>query len=597
MKVLLVAVNAKYIHSNLAVYDLKAYTENIPVEVELAEYTINQQQEEILRDIYEHKADVVAFSCYIWNITYVKALAEELHKIAPQVQIWFGGPEASYDAKQLLRELSYVELVIVGEGEETFAQLLQKHLLDGERLENIVGICYRENTGEICDNGIREYLPMDKIPFVYHNLDRFAHKILYYETSRGCPFRCSYCLSSIDKRVRLRSLSLVFPELQFFLDNKVDQVKFVDRTFNCNHEHAYEIWKYLLEHDNGITNFHFEVAADLLREEDFALFAQMRKGLIQLEIGIQSTYPDTITEIRRVMDVGKVAECVARVKKMHNIHQHLDLIAGLPFETFAQFQQSFNDVYAMRPDQLQLGFLKVLKGSYMEEKKEDYEIISTSEPPYEVLATKWLSYEERSLLKDVEEMVEVYYNSGQFMHTLEYLLAGREDTFSFYLQLSRYYRQREWMGYKHTRLFRYDALRAFVSDGLQRNMTAEPENISESDPKRSVRKDTVCAKFEEELLTEYLLHDLYLTENSKKRPDWACDDTETKQRLKQIRDPRWRAQHLKQEQAGQIEKILANRTDLHLEYYPKMCGGYLLYDYSQRDPLTNEAKVYEIAMS
>lgn len=319
--------------------------------------------------------------------------------------------------------------------------------------------------------------------------------------------------------------------------------------------------------------------------------------MIQLEIGIQSTYPDTITEIRRVMDVGKVAECVARVKKMHNIHQHLDLIAGLPFETFAQFQQSFNDVYAMRPDQLQLGFLKVLKGSYMEEKKEDYGIISTSEPPYEVLATKWLSYEERSLLKDVEEMVEVYYNSGQFMHTLEYLLAGREDTFSFYLQLSRYYRQREWMGYKHTRLFRYDALRAFVSDGLQRNMTAEPENISESDPKRSVRKDTVCAKFEEELLSEYLLHDLYLTENSKKRPDWACDDTETKQRLKQIRDPRWRAQHLKQEQAGQIEKILANRTDLHLEYYPKMCGGYLLYDYSQRDPLTNEAKVYEITMS
>ena len=375
MKVLLVAVNAKYIHSNLAVYDLKAYTENIPVEVELAEYTINQQQEEILRDIYEHKADVVAFSCYIWNITYVKALAEELHKIAPQVQIWFGGPEASYDAKQLLRELSYVELVIVGEGEETFAQLLQKHLLDGERLENIVGICYRENTGEICDNGIREYLPMDKIPFVYHNLDRFAHKILYYETSRGCPFRCSYCLSSIDKRVRLRSLSLVFPELQFFLDNKVDQVKFVDRTFNCNHEHAYEIWKYLLEHDNGITNFHFEVAADLLREEDFALFAQMRKGLIQLEIGIQSTYPDTITEIRRVMDVGKVAECVARVKKMHNIHQHLDLIAGLPFETFAQFQQSFNDVYAMRPDQLQLGFLKVLKGSYMEEKKYVPEVV------------------------------------------------------------------------------------------------------------------------------------------------------------------------------------------------------------------------------
>lgn len=595
MKVLLVAVNAKYIHSNLAVYDLKAYTENIPVKVELAEYTINQQQEEILRDIFERRADVIAFSCYIWNITYVRALAEELHKIAPQVQIWFGGPEASYDAKQLLRELPYVTLVIVGEGEETFAQLLQTYLLDDEELSNIAGICYRKQAGEICDNGIREYLPMDKIPFVYHDLDHFAHKILYYETSRGCPFRCSYCLSSIDKRVRLRSLSLVLPELQFFLDHKVEQVKFVDRTFNCNHEHAYAIWKYLLEHDNGITNFHFEVAADLLVEEDFALFVQMRKGLIQLEIGIQSTYPDTIAEIRRVMDVSKVAECVARVKEMHNIHQHLDLIAGLPFETFAQFQQSFNDVYAMRPDQLQLGFLKLLKGSYMEEKKEDYGIVSTSMPPYEVLATKWISYEEHSLLKDVEEMVEVYYNSGQFTHTLDYLLAGKEDAFSFYLQLSQYYRQKDWMGYKHTRLFRYDALREFVLDSLRQKAT-QTEKAIQSASEMFVQKDITCAIVEEELLTEYLLHDLYLTENSKKRPEWAYDDKDTKLRLKQIRDPRWRAQHLEQKQMEIIEKVLANRTDLHLEYYPKMCGGYLLYDYSQRNPLTNEARVYEVTV-
>ena len=428
-----------------------------------------------------------------------------------------------------------------GEGEETFAELVAYYEGRGAaELINIQGITFREKEKQIAATPFRQIMDLSKVPFVYGDIENFKNRIIYYETSRGCPFSCSYCLSSIDKCLRFRNLELVKKELQFFIDHEVPQVKFVDRTFNCKHDHAMAIWNYIKEHDKGITNFHFEVAADLLREEDFALFAQMRKGLIQLEIGIQSTYPDTITEIRRVMDVGKVAECVARVKKMHNIHQHLDLIAGLPFETFAQFQQSFNDVYAMRPDQLQLGFLKVLKGSYMEEKKEDYGIISTSEPPYEVLATKWLSYEERSLLKDVEEMVEVYYNSGQFMHTLEYLLAGREDTFSFYLQLSRYYRQREWMGYKHTRLFRYDALRAFVSDGLQRNMTAEPENIS---------------------------------------------------------DPRWRAQHLKQEQAGQIEKILANRTDLHLEYYPKMCGGYLLYDYSQRDPLTNEAKVYEIAMS
>ena len=546
MKVLLVAVNAKYIHSNLAVYDLKAYTENIPVEVELAEYTINQQQEEILRDIYEHKADVVAFSCYIWNITYVKALAEELHKIAPQVQIWFGGPEASYDAKQLLRELSYVELVIVGEGEETFAQLLQKHLLDKERLENIVGICYRENTGEICDNGIREYLPMDKIPFVYHNLDRFAHKILYYETSRGCPFRCSYCLSSIDKRVRLRSLSLVFPELQFFLDHKVDQVKFVDRTFNCNHEHAYEIWKYLLEHDNGITNFHFEVAADLLREEDFALFAQMRKGLIQLEIGIQSTYPDTITEIRRVMDVGKVAECVARVKKMHNIHQHLDLIAGLPFETFAQFQQSFNDVYAMRPDQLQLGFLKVLKGSYMHEKVEEYDLKYRGKAPYEVLSTKWLSYSDVLRLKGVEDMVEVYYNSRQFLKTLKLFEQEFGNAFSMYEYMAQYYDENHLTGLNHSRLARYEIFHDLIR-----------QRVGEEKP----------GAFEDALMC-----DLYLRENAKSRPAFALAQAPYKEEIRRL-----------------VPELRTLGTQIHVEVL--RLGEILLFDYREKDRLNHNAKL------
>ena len=560
MKVLLVAVNAKYIHSNLAVYDLKAYTENIPVEVELAEYTINQQQEEILRDIYEHKADVVAFSCYIWNITYVKALAEELHKIAPQVQIWFGGPEASYDAKQLLRELSYVELVIVGEGEETFAQLLQKHLLDGERLENIVGICYRENTGEICDNGIREYLPMDKIPFVYHNLDRFAHKILYYETSRGCPFRCSYCLSSIDKRVRLRSLSLVFPELQFFLDNKVDQVKFVDRTFNCNHEHAYEIWKYLLEHDNGITNFHFEVAADLLREEDFALFAQMRKGLIQLEIGIQSTYPDTLTEIRRVMDVGKVAECVARVKKMHNIHQHLDLIAGLPFETFAQFQQSFNDVYALHPEQLQLGFLKVLKGSYMQEHQAEYGLVVKNIPPYEVLYTDWLPYDDVLRLKGIEEMVEVYYNSGQFTQTMPELEKYFKDPFIMYADMAAYYDKNGYFKINHKRAARYEILLEFVKEYA-------PEQM--------------------DVVREFLTYDYYLRENAKSRPEFAGEDATDKRFVRAFYEEEEKERkHLpgyEQFDRNQMRKMT------HLEYFPHM-GKMLLFDYKFRNPLNQEAR-------
>ena len=566
MKVLLVAVNAKYIHSNLAVYDLKAYTENIPVEVELAEYTINQQQEEILRDIYEHKADVVAFSCYIWNITYVKALAEELHKIAPQVQIWFGGPEASYDAKQLLRELSYVELVIVGEGEETFAQLLQKHLLDGERLENIVGICYRENTGEICDNGIREYLTMDKIPFVYHDLDRFAHKILYYETSRGCPFRCSYCLSSIDKKVRFRSLSLVTRELQFFLDRKVPHVKFVDRTFNCKKSHSMAIWQYLLEHDNGITNFHFEISSDLLDDDELALMKQMRPGLIQLEIGVQATNLMVVKEIRRTMDLDKVARRVAQVNTFGNIHQHLDLIAGLPYEDIESFHRSFNDVYKMEPEQLQLGFLKVLKGSYMEEMKQKYGLLSQSKPPYEVLRTNWLSYEEVIRLKGVEEMVEVYYNSGQFEITMKVMEPLFESAFAMFQEFGAFYEEKGYFGMSHSRIRRAEILLEFMR-----------EQKSE---------DAVL-----QMLEESLTFDLYYRENCKSRPFWAPSPAEFKEQT------RYYCKNGVKSHVEPFHYRFPEKSKKALNEIPTRLKQpvYMLFDYENRDPLDHQAHVTEVA--
>lgn len=567
MKVLLVAVNAKYIHSNLAIYDLKAYVNSLPVSVQLGEYTVNQLPEDILRGIYEEGADVVAFSCYIWNITTVLSLAEELHKIAPATRIWLGGPEASYDAEALLEKSSSVELVVVGEGEATFYDLLDKHLLAGQDLSDIDGIVYRNGKREICRNPLRPYLNMDEIPFVYEDMSGFEHKILYYETSRGCPFRCSYCLSSIDKQVRFRSLSLVLPELQYFLEQKVPQVKFVDRTFNCNHEHAYEIWRYICDHDNGITNFHFEISADLLKEEDFQLFARMRPGLIQLEIGVQSTNPDTIAAIQRKMNVTKVREQVLRVHDMGNIHQHLDLIAGLPHETFSIFARSFNDVYEMKPDQLQLGFLKVLKGSCMEEHREEYGIVATSQPPYEVLSTKWLTYEERCVLKDVEEMVEVYYNSGQFRRSIACLQKGFADAFTFYRKLADYYRKCGLMEQKHTRLFRYDALRQFA--------------LEEED---SLEKVSLP------VLEECLLYDLYLTENCKKRPSWAQGEKEGKERLKQLRSPQWRREHLEPAEQEAVNRILINRTDLHLEYFPNtMDGRYVLFDYSRRHPLTNEA--------
>ena len=366
MKVLLGAVNAKYIHSNLAVYCLKAYAEkygDTSDEISIGEYTINQQLDEILRDIYKRKPDMLCLSCYIWNLTYVEEICREIKKVMPQIIIWIGGPEVSYDGVKVLERLPEVDGVMKGEGEQTFCDLLhfyQDKTVDG--LQNMKGIVYREQTGQIVENEWRKTMDLSKVPFVYENMELFEHKIIYYETSRGCPFSCSYCLSSIDKCLRFRDLELVKKELQFFIDHKVPQVKFVDRTFNCKHDHAMTVWRYIKEHDNGITNFHFEVAADLLNEEEMELIKTMRPGQIQLEIGVQSTNLDTIREIHRTMKFEQVAEVVRRINSYGNVHQHLDLIAGLPYEDYESFGKSFDDVYALEPEQLQLGFSESTEG-------------------------------------------------------------------------------------------------------------------------------------------------------------------------------------------------------------------------------------------
>ena len=449
MKVLLTAINAKYIHSNLAVYSLKAYAEEKmqgtekenDVRIEIAEYTINQQTDEILMDIYKRKPDMLCLSCYIWNLIYVEEIVREIRKILPDVILWLGGPEVSYDAADVLRRLPEVDGVMMGEGEKTFAELLMHYNKSSrnqtKELAEIPGITYRRfsdviQTEEIGENEWRPVMNLSDVPFVYHNMKDFENKIIYYESSRGCPFSCSYCLSSVDKCLRFRNLELVKKELQFLIDHKVPQVKFVDRTFNCSHNHAMTIWSYIMDHDNGITNFHFEVSADLLNEEELELMSRMRPGLIQLEIGVQSTNLETIREIHRTMRFGEVARIVKRIHSFGNIHQHLDLIAGLPFEDYESFERSFNDVYALQPEQLQLGFLKVLKGSYMEEHKEEYELAAKSLPPYEVLHTKWLPYDDILRLKGIEEMVEMYYNSRQFCHSLPYIIRLYESPFAFF---------------------------------------------------------------------------------------------------------------------------------------------------------------------
>ena len=544
MRFLLCGINAKYIHSNLAIFSLKAYADRkkIPgAEIILKEYTINNYVEDILQDLYEEKADVVIFSCYIWNISFVRELAAELKKVSPDVKIWAGGPEVSYAANKFLMENPTFDLIMQGEGEEVFSELIRltveekcrikdvykqseskkvlsgivekrysierkqavkeekdiedKHFagednvyptnyIDMSKLQKLQGIAVWDFSGEaalgnaesnignktkIINTGFATLMNMDTIPFVYEDFHLFEHKILYYETSRGCPFCCSYCLSSVDKTVRFRSLPIVKKELDAFLEAKVPQVKFVDRTFNCNRQRAIDIWSYLVEHDNGITNFHFEISSDLLGEEELELFAKMRPGLIQLEIGVQSTNGETVDAIHRHMDLDKLFHYVDSVHELGNIHQHLDLIAGLPYENYERFGCSFDDLYAHEPDQLQLGFLKVLKGTMMEEEVKKYSILYRNQPPYEVLGTKWLSYDEIILLKGVEELVELYYNSGQYTLTLKYAVPFFESPFRFYEMFSAWYRGKGYHKLNHNRLEKYNILREFLREHIDEN--------------------------------------------------------------------------------------------------------------------------------
>lgn len=547
MKILLAACNAKYIHSNLAVYDLQAYASDYADHIVLKEYTINQQKDDIMRDIYLEHPDVVCVSCYIWNLSFVKELMADLIKILPDADFWAGGPEVSYDAEKFLTENSEFKGVMVGEGEETFKELAGYYVeKNPQNLKDMTGICYRDGD-QIIHNGWRQIMDLSSIPFIYKDLSEFKNRIIYYESSRGCPFSCSYCLSSIDKKLRFRDTETVKKELQFFIDNKVPQVKFVDRTFNCKHDHAMAIWKYINEHDNGVTNFHFEISADLLREEELQEMSTMRPGLIQLEIGVQSTNPDTIKAIHRTMDFEKLKGIVDRIHSFGNIHQHLDLIAGLPYEDYDSFRHSFNDVYALKPQQLQLGFLKVLKGSHMMEMCREYGIVYKTQEPYEVLSTKWLDYDHVLKLKTVENMVEVYYNSGQFQNTLEYLEKFFPDAFSIYERLGSFYMEKGYGDVSHTRMRRYEILLEFLEDVPEISM---------------------------DQVKDQMVYDLYLRENLKSRPGFVRDQ---KPFERQIWDFRKR------------EKVAKNA---HVEVFAD--GTVLLFDYADRDPLTNNAHVTDV---
>ena len=566
MKILLAAINAKYIHSNPAVYGLRAYAAEFRDRIEIAEFTINQTGGYILEEIYKRKPDVLCFSVYIWNLSCVEEAAREFHKLCPQVPIWVGGPEVSYETDTFLKEHPWAEGIMVGEGEESFRSLCALWCQSPEAKSpgQIPGLVFRRGAG-ICHTGMGEPLDMSSLPFAYEKTEDFANRIIYYESSRGCPFSCSYCLSSVDKHLRFRREDLVKKELQFFLDHGVAQVKFVDRTFNCHHRHAMEIWNYILEHDNGITNFHFEISADLLNEEELELLERMRPGLVQLEIGVQSTNLSTIQEIHRTMDLGRLKQVVKRIRSCGNIHQHLDLIAGLPEEGYESFRTSFDEIYALQPNQLQLGFLKVLKGSYMYEHAQDYGLIYLSRPPYEVLASRWLSYGELLAIKRVEEMLEIYYNSGQYEMTMRLVMLLEESMFDFFLALGSFYERKGYLAMSHSRIRRCEILLEFLKEERQ--------------------------KWPAELLRESLLFDLYYRENCKSRPAWAADPADFRDMThKYCR--RGKLTHLEPFHYRFPDKTDPLSAPLPIRQETPL---WVLFDYENRDPLDHQAEVTYIS--
>lgn len=589
MKLLLIAINAKYIHSNLAVYSLRSYAKKYTDHISLLEYTINHKSEDILKAVYQEQADVVAFSCYIWNIEIVTTLVCELRKLMPKVKFWFGGPEVSYDIDRRFAINPALDGIMIGEGEQTFLELAEYYIDGTRKLEDIAGLAYKETARMDCNQSrnhnqsmnhateqinptilttkVRQPLSLDAIPFPYETITNFENRIIYYESSRGCPFTCSYCLSSIDKKVRLRSTKLVKEELAFFLEQKVAQVKFVDRTFNCSRSHAMDIWQFLKENDNGITNFHFEISADLLSEEELKLLSELRPGQVQLEIGVQSTNETTVEAIHRKMDFAKLSKNVTAIKAGHNIHQHLDLIAGLPLEGYSAFEKSFQEVYALKPDQLQLGFLKVLKGSRMETDTHRYGIVYRDTPPYEVLCTNSLSYEELLKIKGVCEMVEVYYNSGQFTNAITFLEHYYPSYMMLYQALSDFYEKKNQDIIAHSRIRRYEILLDFY---IQMLLSSKPKNEQEELTN---------------LFKEILLYDLLLREDLKSRPAFAKAPSEVK-KLKECYERYKKEQKQIHLESFSYDVIASAKEGLAI--HKKQI---LMFDYSKKDPLNKSAEV------
>lgn len=435
MKVLLTAINSKYIHSNLAVRYLRSFAKDLDYEGEIKEFTINDREERILEEIIREKPDVVAFSTYIWNVEIVSRISNLIKRVDSNIEILYGGPEVSFDSRTFLKE-NVGEYVIEGEGEKTYRDFIL-YKLGKMELQEVRGLHYKNNE-TVYSNEKRPLMDMGEIIFPYETDEDLSNKIVYYEASRGCPFNCKYCLSSTSHGVRFLNIDRVRKELKYFIDKRVRLVKFVDRTFNCNHKFAMAIWEFLINSDTE-TQFHFEISADILKDEEIEILSKAPEGRFQFEVGVQTTNDEVLRNINRFVNFSHIKEKVEELMAIKNIKQHLDLIAGLPGEDYLSFKKSFNDVYSIRPEEIQLGFLKLLKGSSMREEANRYGMEYSPYPPYEILKTDMVSYEEMLKLKKVEEMVDKYYNSGKFNYIIKYFENKFHSPFEFYYKLGVFF--------------------------------------------------------------------------------------------------------------------------------------------------------------
>ncbi|MBD7909948.1 B12-binding domain-containing radical SAM protein [Clostridium cibarium] len=438
MKVLLTAINSKFVHSNLAVRYLNSFTKDLEYDCKIREFSINDREEHILKEIIEEDADVVAISTYIWNVEMATRLANLIKSVNPKIEILYGGPEVSYDSRVFLKE-HIGDYVIEGEGERTYREFIE-YKLANRKVEDIKGLHYKNN-GEVFSNGTRPLMTFDEVVFPYEEDEDLNNKIVYYEGSRGCPFNCKYCLSSTSHGVRFHSIDRVLKELQYFIDKKVRLVKFVDRTFNCNHKYSMAIWDFLIKADTS-TQFHFEISADILKQEEIDLLRNAPDGRFQFEVGVQTTNDEVLRNINRFVNFSDIKEKVIELLSIRNIKQHLDLIAGLPWENLESFIKSFNDVHSIKPEEIQLGFLKLLKGSSMREESDKYGMVYSPYPPYEILKTDKISYKEILILKKVEAVVDKYYNSQKFNNILNYFYPKFDTAFKFFYELGEHFEKK-----------------------------------------------------------------------------------------------------------------------------------------------------------